>query len=133
MAPTAATPSAVDANASDLLEQSVLGSRRLSNVLVASVVTTGGLGFLLTSASSFLGKDLLPIGHPAELALVPQGLVMGLYGLAAMLLSTYLWAVIGIDVGVGSNRFDRKAGTATISRRGFRQLIEVAIPLRDIQ
>ena len=58
---------------------------------------------------------------------------MGLYGLAAMLLSTYLWAVIGIDVGVGSNRFDRKAGTATISRRGFRQLIEVAIPLRDIQ
>jgi hypothetical protein len=50
MATTAATPSAVDANASDLLEQSVLGSRRLSNVLVASVVTTGGLGFLLTSA-----------------------------------------------------------------------------------
>jgi hypothetical protein len=133
MAPTAAPSPAVDANASDLLEQSVLGSRRLSNVLVASVVTTGGLGFLLTSASSFLGKDLLPIGQPAELALVPQGLVMGLYGLAAMLLSTYLWAVIGIDVGVGSNRFDRKAGTATISRRGFRQLIEVAIPLRDIQ
>jgi hypothetical protein len=58
---------------------------------------------------------------------------MGLYGLAAMLLATYLWAVIGIDVGVGSNRFDRKAGTATISRRGFRQQIEVAIPLRDIQ
>jgi hypothetical protein len=133
MAPTAAPSPAVDANASDLLEQSVLGSRRLSNVLVASVVTTGGLGFLLTSASSFLGKDLLPIGHPAELALVPQGLVMGLYGLAAMLLATYLWTVIGIDVGVGSNRFDRKAGTATITRRGFRQLIEVAIPLRDIQ
>lgn len=63
-----------------LLELPVLGSRRLSNVLVALVVTTGGIGFLLTSVSSYLGTDLLPIGHPAELAWLPQGLVMGLYG-----------------------------------------------------
>ena len=117
----------------DLLEQPVLGSRRLSNVLVAAVVSTGGLGFLLTSASSFLGTDLLPVGHPAELAWVPQGLVMGLYGLAALLLSTYLWAVIAIDVGAGSNRFDRGTGTATISRRGFRRPIDVELPLADIQ
>jgi hypothetical protein len=115
------------------LEQAVLGSRRLSNILVAVVVTTGGLGFLLTSASSYFGTDLLPIGHPAELAWVPQGLVMGLYGLAAALLSTYLWAVIGIDVGAGSNRFDKSAGTATISRRGFRQQITLEIPLREVQ
>ena len=133
MASSAATPAAVDAPADDVLEQSVLGSRRLSNVLVASLVSTGGLGFLLTSASSFLGRDLLPIGHPAELALVPQGLVMGLYGLAALLLATYLWAVIGIDVGAGSNRFDRQAGHATIRRQGFRQVIAVEIPLREIQ
>ena len=116
-----------------LMEQAVLGSRRLSNILVAVVVTTGGLGFLLTSASSFLGTDLLPIGHPAELTWVPQGLVMGLYGLAAALLSTYLWLVIGIDVGAGSNRFDKRSGTATISRRGFRQQIAVEIPLREVQ
>lgn len=115
------------------MEQAVLGSRRLSNILVAVVVTTGGLGFLLTSASSFLGTDLLPIGHPAELTWVPQGLVMGLYGLAAALLSTYLWLVIGIDVGAGSNRFDKRSGTATISRRGFRQQIAVEIPLREVQ
>ena len=116
-----------------LLEQPVLGSRRLSNVLVAAVVTTGGLGFLLTSLSSWFGRDLLPIGHPAELEWVPQGLVMGLYGVAALLLATYLWAVIGIDVGSGSNRFDRAAGQAVITRRGFRQAIAVEIPLRDIQ
>ena len=121
------------AASSTLLEQEVLGSRRPSNLLMAAVVTSGGLGFLLTSASSFLGTDLLPIGHPAELAFVPQGLVMGLYGLAALLLATYLWAVIGIDVGAGSNRFDRQNGTATICRQGFRQLIEVEIPLRQIQ
>ena len=133
MASSAATPAAVDAPANDVLEQSVLGSRRLSNVLVASLVSTGGLGFLLTSASSFLGRDLLPIGHPAELALVPQGLVMGLYGLAALLLATYLWVVIGIDVGAGSHRLDRQAGHATIRRQGFRQVIAVEIPLREIQ
>ena len=115
------------------LELPVLGSRRLSNVLVALVVTVGGIGFLLTSGSSFLGTDLLPIGHPAELNWVPQGLVMGLYGLAAMALCTYLWVVIFIDVGAGSNCFDRSAGVATISRRGFRQAISVEIPLRDIQ
>jgi hypothetical protein len=117
----------------DLLEQPVLGSRRPSNLLVALVVSLGGVGFLLTSLSSYLHRDLLPVGHPAELDWVPQGLVMGLYGLAGVLLASYLWAVIGIDVGSGSNRFDRAAGQATISRRGFRQRIDVEIPLRDIQ
>ncbi|MFN6132717.1 MAG: photosystem I assembly protein Ycf4, partial [Synechococcaceae cyanobacterium] len=89
--------------------------------------------FLLTSASSRLGLDLLPIGHPAELTWVPQGLVMGLYGIAATLLGTYLWTVIALDVGSGSNRFDRGSGKAQISRRGFRQRIEVDLALRDIQ
>lgn len=121
------------ANPDVIFEQSVLGSRRFSNLLVALVVSLGGVGFLLTSLSSYLHRDLLPVGHPAELTWVPQGLVMGLYGVAAVLLATYLWAVIGIDVGSGSNRFDRQAGQATISRRGFRQRIDVQIPLRDIQ
>ena len=57
-----------------VLEQPVLGSRRLSNFLVASAVTIGGVGFLLASLSSYLGRDLLPLGHPAALVFVPQGL-----------------------------------------------------------
>jgi uncharacterized membrane protein YdbT with pleckstrin-like domain len=116
-----------------VLEQPVLGSRRLSNLLVAAAVSLGGVGFLLTSASSRFGRNFLPVGHPAELTWVPQGLVMGLYGLAAVLLATYLWTVIGLDVGSGTNRFDRASGQAVISRRGFRRLIEVSVPLRDIQ
>ena len=126
-------PPAPNAQASDVLEQSVLGSRRLSNLVVAAAVSLGGVGFLLASASSRLGRDLLPVGHAAELIWVPQGLVMGLYGMAAVLLATYLWLVIAIDVGSGSNRFDRGKGQAVISRRGFRQRIDVEIPLRDIQ
>ena len=119
--------------AAEVLEQPVLGSRRLSNLLVAAAVSLGGIGFLLASASSRLGRNLLPMGHAADLVWVPQGLVMGLYGLAAVLLATYLWLVIILDVGAGRNRFDRSSGQALISRRGFRQTIEVAIPLRDIQ
>lgn len=125
------TGAGADANA--VFEQPVLGSRRLSNLLVAAAVSLGGVGFLLTSASSRLGRDLLPIGHPAELVWVPQGLVMGLYGLAAVLLATYLWTVIALDVGSGTNRFDRTSGQALISRRAFRSLIEVSVPLADIQ
>ena len=121
------------ADPSQVLEQSVLGSRRLSNVLLAGVVSLGGAGFLLASASSRLGRDLLPIGHPAELIWLPQGLVMGLYGMAAVLLAIYLWTVITIDVGSGINRFDRGSGLARISRQGFRQRIDVDIPLRDIR
>ena len=119
--------------AAELLEQPVLGSRRLSNVLVAVMVTIGGVGFLFASLSSYLGRDLLPLGHPAGLVFVPQGLVMGLYSIAAALLATYLWAVIAIDVGSGSNRFDKQAGVITISRRGFRKPISVEIPLKDVQ
>jgi hypothetical protein len=121
------------AMSTDVLEQSVLGSRRISNFLVAAAVSIGGIGFLLASLSSYLGRDLLPIGHPAALIFVPQGVVMGLYSIAAALLATYLWYVIAVDVGSGSNRFDRKAGLVTISRRGFRKPISVEIPMRDVK
>lgn len=124
---------ATAAPADQVLEQSVLGSRRLSNLLVAAAVSLGGIGFLLASASSRFGRDLLPFWHAADLIWVPQGLVMGLYGIAAVLLATYLWFVIARDVGSGVNRFDRSSGRALISRRGFRQTIDVVIPLREIQ
>lgn len=122
-----------ESDPSGLLEQPVVGSRRLSNYLVAAMVSVGGLGFLLASASSRLGRDLLPVGQPSQLIWQPQGLVMGLYGLAGVLLALYLWWGIVVDVGSGSNRFDRTSGQARISRRGFRQRINVEIPLRDIQ
>jgi len=116
-----------------VFEQSVLGARRLSNILVASAVTIGGIGFVLASLSSWLGKNLIPIFSTSDLSWVPQGLVMGFYGLAALLLATYLWTVIAVDLGGGSNCFDKDTGTAVILRRGLRKLITVEVPLRDIQ
>jgi hypothetical protein len=116
-----------------VFEQRVTGARRPSNVIVALAVSLGGTGFLLASLSSRLGHDLLPILHAAELSWIPQGIVMGFYGLAALVLAAYLWSVIVVDLGSGLNRFDKRSGFAIISRHGLRRLIEVEFPLREIQ
>lgn len=61
---------------------------------------------------------------------------MGLYGIAAILLASYLWFVISLDVGGGYNAFDRKTQKATIFRWGFpgkNRRVEITYPLSDIQ
>ena len=126
------TPKAGDASL-ERLEQSVLGFRRLSNQLLAVIVTIGGLGFTLTCLSSYLGRDLLPIGSPSTLLFVPQGLVMGLYGIAGLLLASYLWAMININLGAGSNNFDKASGMVKICRRGYFKLISAEFPLKDVK
>lgn len=111
-APTLATSDRV-------LRQTVLGSRRPSNYFWASVVSLGGLGFLLSGISSYTQVNLLPFADPTQLIFVPQGLVMGLYGGAAILLSTYLWLVIAWDVGGGYNEFNLETGKIEVFRWGF--------------
>ena len=117
----------------NLLEQRVIGARKLSNLLVGTMVSIGGIGFLLASFSSYRGKDFLPIGHPASLIFVPQGLIMGLYGIAAFLLAIYLWTLISIDFGSGRNLFNKDSGILSVSRRGFLKEILVEIALKDIK
>ncbi len=119
---------------SDLvLEQKIKGSRKISNYLVASMLSVGGLGFLLASLSSYFGRDFLPLGNPSTLIFVPQGLVMGLYGVAAFLLALYFLRIINIDYGSGVNRFDKNKGVLSLSRRGLLKNIEIEIPIDDIK
>lgn len=122
--------------ANSCLTQDILGSRRFSNYWWATVILGGSLGFLLASLSSYFKINLLPFANPTDLIFIPQGIAMGFYGIAGLLLSTYLWSVIALDVGGGFNRFDREAGTATIFRKGFLgkdRTIEVVYPLDDVQ
>jgi len=114
-------------------QQFVLGSRKVSNFIVGIMVSIGGLGFLLASLSSYFGRDFLPLGHPASMIFVPQGLLMGLYGIAAVLLASYLWTLIAIDFGSGSNFFDKDSGTLSVSRRAFLKQITIKLPLKDIK
>ena len=113
--------------------QTICGSRRSSNILITTMVSIGSLGFLLASASSYWHLNLLPAGTPAELAFVPQGLVMGLYGAAGSILALYLWMGIVINFGAGENHFDRESGQLTVRRRGWRRCVEIRLPLQDIQ
>lgn len=131
--PMAPTPELVPTPLDHVFEQRVTGARRLSNVLAAVAVTIGGTGFLAASLSSRLGRNLLPMLHTAELNWIPQGIVMGFYGLAALALALFLWIVISVDLGSGINRFDKTSGQALITRHGLRRMIEVEISMRDIQ
>ena len=116
-----------------LFEQTVTGSRRVSNYLVASMISIGGIGFLLASLSSYLGRDFLPLGHPGSFIFVPQGLIMGLYGIAAFFLAIYQWALVIVDFGSGQNLFNKQSGKLFVSRRALLKQISVEIPIKDIK
>jgi hypothetical protein len=125
-----------DNSPSQFLHQKVLGSRRLSNYCWATIVSLGATGFLLAGISSYLKVNLLLVSDPTQLVFVPQGLVMGLYGLAGLLLATYLWLVSFWDVGGGYNEFNRETSKIKIFRWGFpgkNRKIEIDCTTQDIQ
>lgn len=119
-----------------VLHQQVLGARRFSNYFWATVVSIGATGFLLAGLSSYLHKNLLPFADPTQLIFVPQGLVMGLYGTAGILLALYLWLMIVLDVGGGYNEFNKESGWVKIFRWGFpgkNRQIEISSRTEDVQ
>ena len=118
------------------LHQTVLGSRRFSNYWWATIVTLGATGFLLAGISSYLQVNLLIVTDPTQLIFVPQGLVMGLYGSAGLLLALYLWLVILWDVGGGYNDFNQETGGIKIFRWGFpgkNRRIEIDCQIPDVR
>jgi len=118
------------------LHQNVLGSRRWSNYWWATVVTLGSGGFFLASISSYLKVNLLIVTDATQLVFVPQGLVMGFYGCAGILLAAYLWLVILWDLGGGYNDFNQQTGKFKIFRWGFpgkNRQIEIECSIEDIQ
>ena len=119
-----------------VLRQKILGARRPSNYFWAAVTAIGGVGFTLAGLSSYLHTNLLPFSDlPAQLVFIPQGIAMGFYGVAALLLCTYLCLIIIWNVGGGYNEFDKQMAEATIFRRGFPgkdRTIDLRYPFRDL-
>lgn len=120
----------------DVIRQNILGSRRFSNYLWASVSLLGGIGFLLAGISSYLKVNFLLVSDTSELQFFPQGVALTFYGVAGCLLSVYLWLIILWDVGGGYNEFNKNRGKITISRMGFpgkNRRVELEFPLEDVQ
>jgi len=119
-----------------VLRRDILGARRPSNYFWAAVTAIGGIGFFLAGISSYLHTNLLPFSDlPAQLVFIPQGIAMGFYGTAAILLCTYLTLIILWDVGSGFNEFDKSTGEARIFRYGFpgkNREIDLRYPLKDL-
>jgi hypothetical protein len=114
----------------------VIGSRRFSNYWWAVIVSLGATGFLLAGLSSYFKINLLPFTDPTELVFIPQGVVMGFYGVAGLLLASYLWLVSLLDVGGGYNEFNRETGSIKIFRWGFpgkNRQIELNCRIQDVQ
>jgi hypothetical protein len=136
---TSSTPTTAAANSSteQVFRQPIVGARRLSNYFWASVVTIGAVGFFLASISSYTHINFLgPVTDQTQLPFLPNGLVMGLYGTAGILLATYLWLTVSWNLGGGYNEFNKTTGKMTISRLGFpgkNRKVELNCDLTDVQ
>lgn len=119
-----------------ILRQEILGSRRLSNLLWAAIVTMGGIGFLLAGLSSYLKTNLLIVSDTSQLQFIPQGVALTFYGVAGSLLAIYLWLLVFWNVGGGYNEFDRSSNKVIISRQGYpgkNRRVKVEIPIEEVQ
>lgn len=119
-----------------VINQSVLGSRRFSNYWWATIVTIGATGFFLAGISSYTKVNWLPVGDATQLIFIPQGVAMGFYGTAGLLLAIYLWLVVIWDVGGGYNEFNKETGLVKIFRWGFpgkNRRIEFSCRTQDVQ
>nr|YP_009256657.1 hypothetical chloroplast RF4 [Entransia fimbriata]ANI25423.1 hypothetical chloroplast RF4 [Entransia fimbriata] len=105
--------------ADSIRRETITTSRTWLNIIWAFFILIGGTAFFLTSLSSYLKYSILiPFKNPIVILFLPQGLVMGLYGIAGFFLGIYLWLIIYWDVGGGFNEFDKKK-YISIFRWGF--------------
>lgn len=119
-----------------LLRKEIIGSRRLSNYFWATIVSMGGIGFLLSGISSYLKVNLLPFADPTQLNFLPQGIAMGFYGLIGTIYGLYLWLTIIWDIGGGYNQFDQESNQISIFRWGFpgkNRKVEFNCTIEDVQ
>lgn len=119
-----------------VLRHEVLGSRRFSNYCWATIVSIGGLGFLLAGLSSYLKVNLLLVSNTVGLQFIPQGVALLFYGVAGTLLAAYLWLCIYWNLGGGYNEFNKKTGLIKIFRWGYpgkNRKIDLDYKIEDVQ
>ena len=97
----------------------IVGSRRLSNLSWATLVSLGGLGFFLTGLSSYFHINLLVFSDSSEIAFLPQGIVLLFYGTVGSILGIFLALTVWWNVGSGYNEYNRDLQKVKLYRKGF--------------
>jgi|TARA_B100000683_G_scaffold277522_1_gene336584 hypothetical protein len=97
----------------------IVGSRRLSNLFWATIVSLGGLGFFLTGLSSYFNINLLIFSDSSEIAFLPQGIVLLFYGTVGTVLGIFLWLTVWWDIGFGYNEYNQALNKVIVYRQGF--------------
>lgn len=124
-------------NAEDAVKyEYILGSRRISNFLFATVLLSGGLAFFLAGLSSYFKINFIPFSDLTGLFFLPQGITLLFYGTLGITVSLFIWLTIFLDVGSGSNSYDRQKGTITIFRKGFigrNREIKLVYPITEVE
>jgi hypothetical protein len=85
----------------------ITGAQRVSNYWWASVISLGGISFLLTGFAAFLQTNLFVFNQSKSITFFPQGLIMCFYGSLGLLFGVYLWCTILWRVGNGFNEFNK--------------------------
>jgi hypothetical protein len=101
------------------LQSYIVGSRRLSNIFWAFVVSLGGFGFFLTGLSSFFKTNLLFFSDSTGISFIPQGIVLVFYGTVGSILGIFLALTVWWDVGSGYNEYNRDRQQVKLYRKGF--------------
>jgi hypothetical protein len=103
----------------EIRQDTIIGSRRLSNYFWTFVLFVGGIGFLLAGFSSYFKIQLLPFTNTTELVFMPQGIVMTFYGALSFSLSLYIVLTLLLDIGGGYNEYNKDQNLVKIVRKGF--------------
>lgn len=113
----------------------ILGSRRLSNYLFVTVVFSGGLAFFLSGLSSYFKVNFIPFSDLTGLFFLPQGITLLFYGTVAIFISIFILITILLDVGSGTNIYDKDASQIVICRKGIGKSKEIKLvyPINSIE
>ena len=114
----------------------ITGAQRVSNYWWASIISLGGISFLLTGFAAFLQTDLFVFNQSKSITFFPQGLIMCFYGSLGLLFGIYLWCTILWKVGNGFNEFNQRQGVVRIFRWGLpgkNRRIDFVYKMQDVE
>lgn len=109
----------------------ITGAQRVSNYWWASVISLGGISFLLTGFAAFLQTNLLVFNQSKSITFFPQGLIMCFYGSLGLLFGLYLWCTILWKVGNGFNEFNKNEvgpDSTELSKTGMVRIFRWGLP-----